>query len=91
MNEITRPQDKLRDKVAETRENITDMGHLAKETVQEKFHELKDRASEKYDDGKEKLSELEQSLVGKVRESPIKAVLIAAGVGLALGFFWRHR
>lgn len=91
MNETTRPQDRLREKVTETRENIADMGHLAKETVQDKLHELKDRASEKYDAGKDKLHELEATVVRTVRESPMKAVLIAAGVGLVLGYFWRRR
>lgn len=84
-------QDMLREKVFETRENIADMGHLAKETVQDKFHELKDRASDRYDEGKKKLHELEDSFVHRIRESPMKSVLIAAVVGLALGVFCRRR
>lgn len=91
MSETTSSQEKLRDKLSETRHNIADMGHLAKETVQDKFHELKDRASEKYDEGKEKLHELEEGFVRNVRASPMRSVLIAAGVGLALGFLWRRR
>jgi ElaB/YqjD/DUF883 family membrane-anchored ribosome-binding protein len=91
MIDIPRPQDKLREKMSETRDNIADMGHLAKETVQDKLHELKDRASEKYGEGKEKVQEFEESLARRVRESPMKSVLIAAGVGLALGFLWRRR
>jgi len=91
MNETGRSQDKLRDKVSETRDNIVDMGHLAKDAVQEKYHELRERASEKYSEGKEKMHDLEESLVRSVRESPMKSVLIAAGVGLALGFIWRRR
>lgn len=91
MNETTRPQDKLRDKMSETRENIVDMGHLAKETVQDKLHELRERATEKYGEGKERLQDFEEGLVRQVRESPMKSVLIAAGIGLALGFLWRRR
>ena len=90
MNETGRPQDKFRDKLTETRENIADMGHLAKETVQDKLHELKDRAAESYADGKEKLQDIEKSLARHVRESPMKSVLIAAGVGLVLGVLWRR-
>ena len=91
MNEAARPQDKLRDKLSETRDNIADMGHLAKETVQDKLHEFKERASESYDDGKQKLHQFEESMARTVRESPMKSVLIAAGVGLALGFLWRRK
>ena len=90
MNEIPRTQEKLRDKLTETRENIVDMGHLAKEAVQDKFHELKDRAADKYGEGKEKVQEFEETLARRVREAPMKSVLIAAGVGMALGFLWRR-
>jgi len=91
MNETTRPQDKLREKMVETRDNLADMGHLAKETMQDKLHELKERATEKYGEGKERLHDFEESLVRQVREAPMKSVLIAAGIGLALGFIWRRR
>ena len=90
MNEIPRTQEKLRDKLTETRENIVDMGHLAKEAVQDKFSELKDRAADKYGEGKEKVQEFEETLARRVREAPMKSVLIAAGVGMALGFLWRR-
>ena len=86
----TRPQDRLRDKAAETRDNIADMGHLAKETVQDKLHDLKGLAADKYDEGKQRLGEFQDGLVRSVRESPMKSVLIAAGVGLALGILWRR-
>ena len=90
MTDSNRPQNKLRDKVSETRENLADMGHLAKEAVQDKFEELKDRAAAKYGEGKEKGQELEESFARRVRAAPMKSVLIAAGVGLALGFLWRR-
>lgn len=91
MIDSNRPQDRLREKVTETRENIADMGHLAKETVQDKVHELKEKAVQGYDDGKEKLRELGTSLVTMVRESPMKSVLIASGIGLVLGVLWRRK
>jgi ElaB/YqjD/DUF883 family membrane-anchored ribosome-binding protein len=91
MNEITRPQEKLRDKLSETRENIADMGHLAKETVQDTYHNLKDKTAEKYGEGKEKLHQYQEGFERTVAESPIKAVCIAAGVGLVLGWLWRRK
>lgn len=91
MSDITSIQERFRDKASETRSNLVDMGQLAKEAVQEKLHDLKDGATEKYDSGKAKMNELEESLVRKVREAPMKSLLIAAGVGAVLSFLWRRR
>jgi ElaB/YqjD/DUF883 family membrane-anchored ribosome-binding protein len=86
-NESARTTEKLRDKLSETRENIVDMGHLAKEAVQDKLHDLKATAADKYDAGKEKLGEYGENFAETVRGAPMKSVLIAAGVGLLVGFF----
>jgi ElaB/YqjD/DUF883 family membrane-anchored ribosome-binding protein len=66
------------------------MGHLAKEAVQEKLHDYAERASAGYGAGKEKLHALEKSVVDRVQNSPIKALLIAGGLGLLLGFLVRR-
>lgn len=90
INDI-KPQDRIREKAAETRDNIAEIGHLAKETVQDKYHELKDLAADKYSAGKQKLLDLESSFADTVRGTPMKSVLIAAGAGLLLGILWRRR
>lgn len=90
INDI-RPQDRLREKTSETRDNIAEIGHLAKETVQDKYQELKELASEKYSAGKQKLVDLESSFADTIRGTPMKSVLIAAGAGLLLGILWRRR
>ena len=79
INDGMRENSKLRD----ARDNIA-------EAVQDKFQDLKGRAAETYERGKEKLHEWEDSLVQTVRSAPMKSVLIAAGVGLALGFLFRR-
>ncbi len=91
MSDIPRSKEKLRDKLSEARDSLVDVGHLAKEAVQDSFHSLKDRASTKYEEGREKFGEYRDHLAESVREAPMKSVLIAAGVGLALGFLWRRR
>ena len=91
MSDITSIQERFRDKAAEARGNLADMGHLAKEAVQEKLHDLKDGAAEKYAEGKVRLNEFEESLAAKVREAPMKSVFIAVGVGVVLSFLWRRR
>ena len=91
MTDITSIQDRFRDKAAETRGNLSEMGHLAKEAVQEKLHDLKDGAAEKFASGKEKLHDMEASLLHAVRGAPVKSLLIALGVGVTLSFLWRRR
>ncbi len=91
MSNDNKPQERLREKAAETRDNIADIGHLAKETVQEKYQEMKELAADKYSAGKQKLADMETSFEDTVRETPMKSVLIAAGVGLLLGILWRRR
>lgn len=86
----TSTRDKLRDKLSETRENIVDMGHIAKDAVQDKFQDLKGRAADQYERGKDKVQEWEDSLLTTVRSSPMKSLLVAAGVGLAFGFLCRR-
>jgi ElaB/YqjD/DUF883 family membrane-anchored ribosome-binding protein len=90
INDITSSNDTLRSKAVETRDNITDMAHIAKDAVKDKYNDLKEKASQKYDEGKMKLGEFEESMACRVREAPMKSVLIAAGVGLAVGFLWRR-
>lgn len=91
MIDTNRPQDQLREKALETRGNLADMGHLAKETVQEKMHDLGEKASQTYEEGKKKLQAVGTSLVETMRESPLKSVLIASGIGLLLGILWRRK
>ena len=90
MTDIPRAKEKIRDKLSETRDTLADVGHMAKEAVQDSFHTLKDRASVKYEEGREKVAEYRDQLAETVRGAPMKSVLIAAGVGLALGFLWRR-
>lgn len=91
INDVTRSQDTLRSKAAEARDSLNDMAHIAKESVQETFHDLKDKAVEKYGASKQKLGEIEARLAQHVQESPMISVMLAAGAGLALGFWWRRR
>jgi ElaB/YqjD/DUF883 family membrane-anchored ribosome-binding protein len=91
MNESSTTAHTLHAKMSETRENIADTAHLAKEAVQDKLHDLADRASESYGAGKKKLRSLEDSFLSKVHDGPIKALMIAAGVGLLVGFLVRRK
>src|SRR5438045_231972 len=82
--------DQLRDKAAEVGQNLRDLGGQARDAANEKYNQLRDQASQYYTQGREAAQEWEQNLEGYIQEQPMKAVLIAAGVGLLLGLLWKR-
>jgi ElaB/YqjD/DUF883 family membrane-anchored ribosome-binding protein len=83
--------DQLREKASEVGQNVRELGGQAREAAREQYDRLRGRAEEYYDRGRERAMEWEQGLEEYVQEQPIKSLLIAAGVGMLLGFFWRRR
>ena len=72
----------LRDKASEVVSNV-------KEKATEQYENLRDTAEDYYERGREKAQEWQQSLEEYVQDQPIKALLIAAGVGMLLGIIWK--
>ena len=44
----------------------------------------------RYDQGRQKAQEWQQDLEQYVQDQPVKALLIAAGVGMLLGILWKR-
>jgi ElaB/YqjD/DUF883 family membrane-anchored ribosome-binding protein len=83
---------------AEFREQVSTLGHdvqelskVTKNLANDTLNMLSDNASGYYKEGMEKVQGLEKNLEGKIRNNPLQSVLIAAGIGLILGAFWRRR
>jgi|SRR3954465_12445399 len=72
-------------------ENLRDLGSQVRQTATEQYDQLRDQASEYYEQGRQRALEMEQSLEQYVQEKPIQALLIAAGVGMVLGWLWKRR
>jgi ElaB/YqjD/DUF883 family membrane-anchored ribosome-binding protein len=72
-------------------EGIRNLGEQVKETAQEKYESLRDAASDYYETGRERAQQWEEGLEGYVQDKPVKALLIAAGVGFLLGAIWKRR
>ena len=89
-NEVQGSATQMRETAAQVQQNIRDMGNQVRDAAQEKYNELRDQASEYYEEGRQRAQEWEQNLETYVQEQPIKALLIAAGVGAVLGFLWRR-
>ena len=73
----------LRDKAAETADQV-------KQAATEQFERARDTAEEYYDRGREKAEAWQHELEQYVQEQPLKALLIAAGVGAVLGIIWKR-
>jgi ElaB/YqjD/DUF883 family membrane-anchored ribosome-binding protein len=80
----------LKDKATEAVQNVRQMADDAKVAATEKYNELRDTATEYYQSGREKAIEWETQLEDYVREQPVKALLMAAGVGVLLGIIWKR-
>ena len=81
--------DRLREKVSEAVQSVQDMGNTAKGFAQEKLEEVRESVGESvghyYEQGRAKAKEIEHTLESMVRQQPVKALMIAVGVGLILG------
>jgi ElaB/YqjD/DUF883 family membrane-anchored ribosome-binding protein len=66
------------------------MGDIATDTVKETAAQMQENASACYERGRDKASQVERTFDQFIREQPLKSVLIAAGIGLLLGRFWKR-
>ena len=80
----------LTSKAAEVGENLRDLGSQVRDQAREKYEEFSGQAKEYYDKGRQAASEWEENLESYVKEQPLKALLIAAGVGVLLGILWKR-
>ncbi|HET6880123.1 MAG TPA: hypothetical protein VFI31_08205 [Pirellulales bacterium] len=63
----------------------------AKHAAEAALHDLKDRAGEYCELGREKAEAMTGVVEEQIRQRPVQAVAIAAGIGFALGFLWTRR
>ncbi|HWB53571.1 MAG TPA: hypothetical protein VG722_05240 [Tepidisphaeraceae bacterium] len=80
----------LRDSASEVGRQVREMGGQAKDAAREQYNNLRDKASEYYGQGKEALDQYTDSVGQYIQEKPIKAILIAAGIGALLGMLWKR-
>ena len=82
--------EQLKDKAAEVASNIRDTASQFRDSATEQFQNARETASEYYEAGREKASQWEEQIESYVREQPLKALAIAAGVGIVLGVIWKR-
>ncbi len=80
----------VREAATQVSQNLRDAGSQIRDQAQEKYNQLRESASQYYEEGRQRAQEWEQGLETYVQEKPIQSLLIAAGVGMLLGFLWRR-
>ena len=83
--------DRLRKQIGAVSEDIQEMGAIARDAAQEKFEQMQENASELCDQGRDTARKAARSLEQYIAEQPLTSILIAGGLGLLLGRFWRRR
>ena len=77
-------------------EGLQGVGTSAKRMATDSYEAVRDKASEMFEQGKDKARQLGETVQNQVRDQPVKAVLIAAGIGFALhrlpigSLLWSH-
>lgn len=83
--------DRLREQVSAVTEDIQGMGVIARDAVQEGLEHMQENASEFYDQGRDTARKAARSLEQYIAGQPLMSILIAGGLGLLVGRFWRRR
>ena len=80
----------LRERASDIRDSVRDLASNAREAAGETMEHWRESATESLKRGKQRATEVEKTIEHYIRDEPMKSVLIAAGVGLLIGFLWKR-
>lgn len=81
----------LRKKASVLGHDVEDLGAISKEIAGDAMDTLQTHATQYYDQGVKKAVRLEKNLEKKISDNPLRALLIAAGVGVLAGTIMNRR
>lgn len=82
--------EQLRDTASQVGQQLRDAGSQVRDAASQKYEDLRNQASEYYEEGRQRAQEWEQTVEDYVQQQPVKALLIAAGVGFLMGAIWKR-
>lgn len=75
----------------ELKDNLSEVGQNIRKAVSQTMPAAKEVFNRISDDVAERTMTVEEAVVDYIREKPLNAVLISAGLGLLLGFFFHRK
>lgn len=83
--------DTVADRAATVARDCRDIGDAAKQMAADSVAAVRDTAYQYFDEGRSHVRHLSTGVQSQIQERPLKAILIAAGVGFLLGAIWTRR
>jgi len=83
--------DSAREQAGRIREKAANAYHQARDVASEQLGRAGERAREAYEHSRDTVSAWGDDVRDYIQQEPMKALLVAAGVGLLLGALWRRR
>lgn len=90
-SDFSRHTDQLKSKMSELGKDTREIGKITKDLAGDAAEFISKNAGDYYKQGVQEARKMEKSIEGKIKEKPLQAVLIAAGIGLVLGALWKRR
>jgi ElaB/YqjD/DUF883 family membrane-anchored ribosome-binding protein len=90
-DDMTTVTDQLGQQAKEVAEDLQNMGATVRDAAQEKLGQMGDKASEYYEQGQDRVRGVGCACQQFVQQRPLTSLLLAAGVGVLLGCFWKRR
>jgi ElaB/YqjD/DUF883 family membrane-anchored ribosome-binding protein len=89
MSRMNEPGTSEQSTAGQIRDKASEMAGAVKEAASQQYERARDTAEEYYNQGREKAQQWERNIEEYVQEQPIKALMIAAGVGIVFGILWK--
>jgi len=77
--------------VRKVTEDLQEFGNIAKDAAGKKLGQIHTSVSDRYEEGRDKAYQIKRSIKKYIQDRPLKTILVAAGVGMLLGRFWKRR
>jgi len=76
--------------VKDVKRDVRELGDAATGAAREQVENVRGKAADFVGQGRDKFKDLEASLETRLREQPLKSMLVAGGIGFVLGLFLRR-
>ncbi|MCC6272941.1 MAG: DUF883 family protein [Deltaproteobacteria bacterium] len=80
----------LKDDASQVAEDMVKLGRAIQGLAADSWESVQKKLSDAYAAGQDKVSHLEKKAAARIRERPLQALMIAAGVGFLIGWIKKN-